>query len=800
MTPTRRAFLQRTVLGLASLGASQSALSLLARRYQTALAAPSPRKLALLVGINQYPEDVCDCSAFHGSALQGAVTDVELQRELLVHRFGFQASDVLALTDQQATRDGIESAFMSHLVDQARPGDVVVFHFSGLGSLVRLVSTDGGGGTTPNARQNARQKTTIRNSLVPIDGTLPTQEDPRLNDVMESTLVLLLRSLRTRQVTTVLDLSYAEPGTTILGGVRIRSRPSVPSGAISQAEQAIQQQLATQIGIGATPDKQLLSQAPGLVLAATDTNRIAAEGSWNGFSAGLFTYALTQQLWSTTSTTSIFIDLSQAAGRVEQVVGRLQQPTLISNIKVLTSTPSIASYPIKPVRPSADGVISSVDAETGQGSLWLGGLPALVLAHYSANSLMAVVEASQSNEPDAGANVTDLGWIQVKSKDGLVATVKPYRGKIPSDAVPMQAIAIQAGQLVQERLRILPKNIPLTIALDSSLERIERVDATSALAAIPRTTSVVVGEQPADYLFGKTTPSIRTTALSLDADSGGVSLQDGDLGADRVYGLFSLGRTAIPSTMLNTEEAVKTAVNRVTPQLRSLLAAKLLRLTESQASSRLGVRATLEVVAPDERIVMQHTARRSPWEPPESRLVSLLTSQGAVPTVATGSKIQYRLQNFGDRPVYCVLLGIDSDGNAIALYPSVAQRGGATAEGDPSLIQPGDTITMPPPTGSTEWRIDSPPGLAETHIVFSHDPLPRTAAAMDKAMRPSGSTRKISLLSDPLAIAKAILEDLHQASIAQRPRGLDVGSDVYALHVDRWATLSFYYRVDDAAA
>jgi len=794
VTPTRRAFLQRTVLGLASLGASQSALSLLARRYQAALAAPSSRKLALLVGINQYPEEVCDCPAVNGSALQGAITDVELQRELLVHRFGFQASDILTLTDQQATRDGIESAFISHLVDQARSGDIVVFHFSGFGSLVRLDS--GGGGFS-----SARQAPPIRNSLVPIDGTLPTQDDPTLNDVMESTLVLLLRSLQTRQVTTVLDMSYAEPGTTILGGIRIRSRPSVPRGKLNPEEQAIQQRLAAKIGIGSNPDRQQLSQVPGLVMAATAANRIAAEGSWSGFSAGLFTYALTQQLWSTTPATSIYVDISQSAGRVEQVVGRLQEPTLMSsNLKALAVPTSSAFYPTRPTRPSAEGVIFAVDADTGQGSLWLGGLPALVLANYGVDSLMAVIKASRSDDPDQAFDAQDLGWVQVKSKDGLVVTAKPYRNKAASDAPAAQPLALQPGQLVQERLRILPKNVPLTVALDSSLERIERVDAISALAAIPRIASVVVGEQPADYLFGKATSPVGTTALSFDSADGSVSLKGGDSETDRVYGLFSLGRTAIPSTVLNTEEAVKTAVNRVASQLRALLAAKLLRLTESQASSRLGVRATLEVVAPDERIVMQHTAQRSSWEPPESRLVSLLTNRSTVPTISTGSKIQYRLQNFSDRPVYCVLLGVDSDGNAIALYPPVAQRGGATTKGDSSLIQPGDAITMPPPTGSAEWRIDSPPGLAESHVVFSHDPLLRTSAALDKAMRPSGSTRKISPLSDPLGIAKAILEDLHQASVPQRPKGLELGSDVYALHVDRWATLSFYYRVDDATA
>jgi hypothetical protein len=63
---------------------------------------------------------------------------------------------------------------------------------------------------------------------------------------------------------------------------------------------------------------------------------------------------------------------------------------------------------------------------------------------------------------------------------------------------------IQVGQLVQEAIRVLPRNLGLTVALDVHLERIERVDATSAFANIPSVSSVVVaGEQPADYLFGK---------------------------------------------------------------------------------------------------------------------------------------------------------------------------------------------------------------------------------------------------------------------------------------------------------
>jgi hypothetical protein len=76
------------------------------------------------VGINQYPRS---------TALSGCVTDVELQRELLIHRFGFNPSDVLTLTDALPTRENIETAFIEHLSNQAKSADdVVVFHFQWL--------------------------------------------------------------------------------------------------------------------------------------------------------------------------------------------------------------------------------------------------------------------------------------------------------------------------------------------------------------------------------------------------------------------------------------------------------------------------------------------------------------------------------------------------------------------------------------------------------------------------------------------------------------------------------------------
>ncbi|MGJ3251770.1 MAG: caspase family protein [Elainellaceae cyanobacterium] len=812
----RRAFLQQTALALTALGVSEASLSLFASRYQQALAQPTRRKLALLVGINQYPEEVCDFVPNRGSALNGCITDIELQKELLIHRFGFQPDDVLVLTDQQATRQAIETAFMSHLVEQARSGDVVVFHFSGLGSRVKISSPT----------------ESVHNTLVPVDGVLPTEDDPLIHDIFEETLALLLRSLKTSLVTTILDISYVEPQQTLLGNLRVRSRPNAPSGQQAiQPEQAFQDQLLNRVNASRGQlNAQLQSgQLPGLLMTATGPRQIAAEAQWNGFSAGLFTYALTQQLWWSTPATSLRFSLNQAGGMVEQLVGNEQQPRL-EGLKA--DDPSLPPYFLDPnTSMGADGVVRSVESDGKTFQLWLGGLPASVIENYGNNSVLSLhkvglikIKPNAESSPESSsttesadedespssaaiaddaesANGPDGRSLQIRSREGLLIKARLCCGDTTDSSK-----SVEAGLLVRESMRVLPRNISLIVALDSSLERIERVDATSALSAIPRVSSVVAGEQPADCLFGKIQAITPTLAASFPDDvlprnllSQTMKTQSSSQN-DGQYGLFYLSRAAIPNTLVESEEAVKTAINRLTPQLRTLLARKLLRLTTNEGSSRLGVRATLEMVSPQERIIMQRETIRAPWKPPESRLASLFIGEGAVPTLPVNSRIQYRLQNYSDRPIYCTFIGLDSNGNAIAVYPALGNSGGGSdtsANLGDSVIEPGEILLVPQASAASEWVVNGSKGLAETFILFSRSPLSLTATALADEIRPVGNVRRPSILANPLKIVQTILQDLHRASIRNRPQ-LEIPADSYALDVNTWASMNFVYRVMDS--
>ena len=132
----RAAFL---VFGLAALG---SALHGESRR-------------AILVGIDNYNPDAAtqaqllrdlkpptvkrpavegDAKYWRFDDLDGAVNDVRLMKAVL-QSLGFQ--DFVVLTDQDATADAILQALQKNLVDDAQPGDVRLFYYSGHGNHVK---------------------------------------------------------------------------------------------------------------------------------------------------------------------------------------------------------------------------------------------------------------------------------------------------------------------------------------------------------------------------------------------------------------------------------------------------------------------------------------------------------------------------------------------------------------------------------------------------------------------------------------------------------------------------------------
>jgi len=786
MALTRRAFLHRASSLLAGLGISEASLSLLGNQYQQALAQPTRRKLALLVGINQY-------RATQMPALAGCLTDVDLQRELLRYRFHFQDSDILVLTNQDATRNNIETAFISHLVEQVRPGDVVVFHFSGYGRHIRLPARDG----TSLARLE-------QNTLIPVDGGVPSNPAlSKVDDLLEDTLFLLLRSLQTEQITTIIDAGSTYPDSAWQGNLQIRARPE-PIEAVEPAvaEVALQEQLIRSMDVSWEQlTAQLRSrQLPGVVLAAAGPGALATEAYWPGFNAGLFTYALTQHLWSTTPAT-LQISFSQTTSSVQQFAGK-EQPELSGQKR----QGLLPAYNLSPGS-GAEGAVIAIANNGKTGRVWLAGLPLEVLTHYGAGSILTLVPSPQTVKPLSPSTVTAAPEkevsgqpvpapspdqpIQLNNIHGLCAqfgVIPDPQGLHQGGAVPGLSLI---GQQVHEAIRVMPDNISFTLALDSSLERIERVDATSAFSDLPQLSSVISTEQPADYLFAK------VTTLSSVAQPKGVSLRP-TLPESSVskssYGLFTLGGDLLPGTAGEVGEAIKSAVRRLLPKFKALHGTKLLNSTLNEQSSRLGVSATLETTAPQQQILARQRTLRAPWLGSEvaASPLPIAGTEGKVLSLPVGTRIQYRVHNYSDRPVYLLVLGVDSSVNAFGFYPAAFTASNPEAALQNAVISAGDTLVLPQVSGPFEWIIPGPAGLRTTYFMLSRQPFTKALAVLEPVLRENNESLQIFALPNLLEVARAVLQDLYQASL---PASEAFGLKGNALDVNVWSTLRFRYRV-----
>lgn len=774
MTVTRRSFLQ----GMGRLGASLGLANLaLVDRYQAVLAQPTARKLALLIGINQYPK------LSHTPFLKGSVTDVELQRELLTSRFGFRRQDILTLVDEDATRINIETAFTAHLSDQARPGDVVVFHFSGYGCLVRTqVQPENGG--QPYGDQPA---------LVAFDAGWPdlaVGEVSTLNAIYEDTLFLLLRSLSTDQVTTLLDCGVMPTGSLRSTSLRERTLPRWDVQTPLLAELAVQDRLLaqTQLTRDQVRVQRQAGQLPGLVLAAATADfPTALEQDQDGFSAGVFSAGLTQQLWANTPAPNITIQVGQLSAAIAQHIGPGPQPTAKGQKSggMLPGSTGLSATP-------ASGIVSLVDRRGKTGKLWLGGLPDRLLELYQGQSCFRAFNPfpawADASLPRANLillpEVPPPTLVQIRSREGWTAIAQHLSGPL-----------LQEGWFLEEFVRVLPRAISLRLALGSDLSRIERVDATSAMSIKNSRLRMVGSDRPGDYTFTKLLVPQSEPVQSFPLPPLTLTLSNQP---PTRYGLAYLGGALLSNTVGERGEVVKRAIERLQPTLDTLLAMKLLELSLNQGASALRISASLEQVeeSPQPLIRLQSMGFFLPPPTEENRIpiAPKADKTNKVLTIPSGTSIQYRLSNGDTVPIYALLVGFNGGTFAFASY---ALDGGSSAERQPLLnplmIQPGASVILP--VAAQVWKASGFAGLNKTFIICTRQPLIQTLAAQMKGMKSMlpNISPGFALVLNPLAIAQAILADLHQASLSTTSALGITDKNIWALNVQEWATLEFVY-------
>ena len=670
----RRHFLQGAAGALGAIGLSQLTLEHRALRYGQALAQTTPRKVALLVGINAYPAR---------ERLYGPCTDVELQKQLLIHRFGFHPNDVHTLTNQQATRQGILEAFDEYLIKQVNPGDVVVFHYSGHGGQVqeyeRMRSQ------LDAANRDCIDASCQNTTLVPIDYN--AHGEVVVDDIMGHTLLLLRALVPTENLTMVLDCCYAGGGKR--GNVIMRSRQTqleVASGdapLITTLEDDYQQQLLTRLGWGFPQFVEAINSpvSNGFVVTSSQASQQSADYAFDGFTAGAFTYLLTQYLWQANQPLSVTIPAvassTTSLSRYSQIPEYDPQ-----GIPQVDETPI---YHLPPVSPSAEAVLLEGTGPKADGpvQLWLGGLDPISLESFNSNA--------EFTQIDSAGNA--IGTIKLLNRDGLIATGEWIEGQTSrSGAAP--------SPLLQERIRGIPEVITLRVGLDDTLTEAEKATAQDLLQGFSAIewTEVDPGKatNPPHVLLGR-----YTTAIDQRMALSGVA----QLPAVDSVGIFSATQEPLLLTSFGASgETVEAALSRrLKAPLTSLLIGRMLALMVNQNASQLNISLAI-----DHGSSRSGTSTRGGSD--DAILIPKLTDQG-IEVIPVGDEVTIRVTNNEPTDLHIGLLVIDAAGEVNVLFPP------ASDDAKADIVRARSSLSLP--------RLEAAPpyGITQLLVMASTQPL-----------------------------------------------------------------------------
>jgi len=699
MADLRRRHVLQLMGGMAvALGLSQAQLVYQAQRHGRVLAQQTPRKLALLVGINEYPEDGLV------PPLLGCLTDVELQYHLLVHRFGFKPEDIVTVTNQQATRTGILTAFEEHLINQARPGDIVVFHYSGHGSRVLDPDQDHPDG--------------LNSTLVPVDSPLPQgfpDSGGVVQDITGHTLFLLMAALATEQVTVVLDSCHSGGGTR--GNVRVRARSGGGQLQMSPEEVAYQESWLSRLDLSpqAFIRRRRQGIAQGVAIASARRDQYAADAPFEDFHAGAFTYLLTQYLWQQTGAEPFNSALPNVTRSTTQLSFSGQEPQL--EVAPGQDHGQRPIYFVGEIAPPAEAVITQIQGR--QAEVWLGGIDPRSLEAFQQNAMLTAIDGDGNEQ----------GFLRLSERQGLIG-----RGTLLREGQP--------GTLLQERVRGIPTDVSLRLGLDPSLGD-DLAMAGQMLSQWPRIQPLPLGQGEVHYILGRMLPAYRadlTVALPLPPDHS--------------LGLFSQELAPLPGSFGRPHEDLDAALARLQGKVKSLLAARLVKLILNPGASRLDVAVTMTPEDGDAIVAHAVTVRGSPTPP---------APRPQVRQLAVGQGIQFRIENREARDLYLSVLVIDATGEMAVLFPNQW-----TAASDVTRLAAGRTLYLPHP-GRDRFRLvtQEPRGTTEVLVIASSTPLDQALRALRELASQSGQTRGPVGLEDPTEVVDTLLNDLNRSPVGR---------------------------------
>ena len=734
----RRHFLQFAAATLVSLGLSPFYLQQQSLKYGRILAQQTRRKRALLVGINDYPKG----SIF--TNLKGCVTDVDLQHELLIHRFGFSRDDIVTLTNENADRQTILDTFNEFLIKPCQEDDVVVFHFSGHGrriidpSPVRSLSRD-------------RGLDPLNSTLVPADDDSLRRQNRTVSDIMGRTLFLLTTALKTPHFTVVLDTCYAGGG--IRGNTRVRSAGDDFELRASPEELAYQQDWLAQLGLdpGQFTQRREVGISKGIAIAAAQNNQKAVDASFDQFDAGAFTYLLTQFLWHEAE--SVESVIANVTLNLQEQSFKQRPLGCVAPLQCNALQPRSQLLPIYFVNPQetesapAEAVIQAVNGD--RATIWLGGSDANSIVTYGPAAEFMPVGKNRAGRVLKVLHRTGLSAEVQLSQ--LLPTGTELRTKVPLSQL------FPEGTLLREAARVIPRNVTLRVGLDPSLsnqavaaqqafqqlqlgERFELV-LPDTEGSYPKAIHYILSRLGKTYLrFLQVTKTVGRTEQLVP---GKIALLSP--GIDEL----------IPGSVQDGHLDMGTVLNNLKGTLTTLYAARFLKLAinadplrgKSLETSPLNVQVQV-------RLLLENSA-----DPRGCRIPgAYLTLGTGVVEFPLGAVYQFEVTNPSLDRLYLTILDIDQAGEIKPLLPN--QLTNSEVE---TMIQPRSTRIVPELCQGVEFVLMKQI-RSEFLVMVSRKPPRQALLALRNERRSSNIPLVDALLADMSGV------ELNRSTTAQRLR------------------------------
>ena len=709
----RRHFLQLAGSTLFTLGLSQFELQRQSFQFAKAMAKSTSRKLALLVGVNGY-------ESRYLNPLWGCVTDAELMKELLVHRFGFNPDDVLLVTDKseiKPTRAGILQAFEEHLIAQAKPGDVALFHFSGHGNQIS---------DQPDCDAIALGvgNQCVTSTLCPSDsfaaGT--TFQGGVVNDITGHTLFLLMSRVATENMTVVLDSCHSGGGTRGNYLVRSVSRLGGSEAFLpSPAEKELQRRLLAELGMTSNDFIRLRREgvAKGVVIASAQRNQFAYDVPFADFSAGAFTYTMSRYLWQQGRAESFTEALKGISLKARSQAGKNRYQDLLVEYAPRSQNQREPFFFLEPETPAAEAVI--LEGATG-GSIpfWLGGVSAQALEAYSSDTFFIAIDASGKQ----------IGRLKQMSRQGLKGYGTVVKGRA-ADFVP--------GTLLREEILGLPTDLRLKVGLHESLGS-DSGAVKSVLETMSRIEVVPLEQsQGVDYIVGRL------------QDEGRRSLKRAQvkpLPPISTIGLFGASLEPLMDSFRFQGDPID-VMGRLRQKFKSLLAARILKL--------MGGGGNLSELKVQAEILNLSDRGRATIATRPAKEAGLVKRFEALRPFKPETEVKIEVTNHESKDLYISALVINSDGNLNVLYPVDWE-----APESASLVAAGESLIIPR-SQDKPFITYGPAGTFELLLLASRRPLRHVLRGLQRIAESRGVSRGEFLgleANEPTEVMDALLGDL----------------------------------------